>query len=403
MFYKAYPDKMKAAARALYRACPEKKKIASGIYYAKMHSTRLEYFRKYHSCCKTRINIAKKARYLLAAPKPAIREVYLKNIHVHLMCDSQARTQLRKTFVNFHKGMPQTLSRTACTIAARRLLNKALQMRQMQAATLLRSIRYIQSIPIKQREDFGISCHSRSTEPYFYDSAYCPVKRVSPIPINENGACVIANDLDPDGKKKRWECTTECKPLTDAEVDAILTLKESFNGPVEEVRDALDTCDEGCPNVHYTKLISSCPVALKGHPLVCSHVDGGCQSKLRILRAASTHYAVLRNFLHDVHSAISSHTCVSEIDKALCTGNFRKLMEITHMTRFEKLLSNDLQACYQQCTDLACVDLNQPNLELQLEITHAALISELEKEIDDFPEHACCIVVRVCIRENLYQ
>ena len=119
-------------------------------------------------------------------------------------------------------------------------------MRQMQAVTLLRGIRYIQSIPIKQREDFGISCHSRSTEPYFYDSAYCPVKRVSPIPITENGACVIANDLDPDGKK-RWECTTECKPLSDAEVDAILTLKESFNGPVEEVRDALDTCDEGCP------------------------------------------------------------------------------------------------------------------------------------------------------------
>ena len=29
-------------------------------------------------------------------------------------------------------------------------------------------------------------------------------------------------------------------------------------------------------------------------------------------------------------------------------------------------------------------------MELQLEITHAALISELEKEIDDFPDHACC-------------
>ena len=123
----------------------------------------------------------------------------------------------------------------------------------------------------------------------------------------------------------------ECKPITDAEVDAILTLKGSFNGPVEEVRHALDTCDEGCPTGYYTKLISSCPVALKGHPLVSSDVDGGCRSKL-ILRAASTHYPLLRNFLHDVHSAISSHACVSEIDKALCTGNFRKLMEITHMT-----------------------------------------------------------------------
>ena len=107
------------------------------------------------------------------------------------------------------------------------------------------------------------------------------------------------------------------------------------------MRHTLDTCDEGCPNGHYTKLISSCPVALKGHPLVC-YVDGDCQSKLRILKAASTHYPLLRNFLLDVHSAISSHTCVSEIDKALCTGNFRKLMEITHMTKFEQLLTNDL-------------------------------------------------------------
>ena len=346
-------------------------------------------FGKYHCCFKARVNIAKKARYVLASPKPTLREVYLRDMHVHLMCD---RSQLRQAFMNIHKGMPQIRSRTACRIAARRLLNKALQIRQMQAGSLLRSIRYIQSIPIKQREDFGTSCHSRTTEPYFSDSAYCPVKRVSPIPINEDGACVLANDLDPHGKKKRWECTSECKPLTDVEVDAILSLKESFNGPVEEVRHALDVCDEGCPNGHYTKLISACPVALKGHPLVCSQLDGGCQSKLRILRAASTHFPLLRNFLHDVHSAISSHICVTEIDKVLCTGNFRKLMELTHMTMFAQLLSNDLESCYQQCTDLACDDsaLSHPNLELQLEITHAALISELEKEIEDFPDHACC-------------
>ena len=265
-------------------------------------------------------------------------------------------------------------------------------MRQLQAGALLWSIRYIQSIPIKQREDFGISCHSMSTEPYFYDAAYCPVKIVSPIPINEDGACVVASELNPDGNKKRWECSTECKPLTNTEVDAILTLKEAFNGEIEEVRHALDTCDEGCPNGHYTKVIGLCPVALKGHPLVCCDVGGGCQSKLRILRAASTHFPLLINFLHDVHSAISSHTCVFEIDKALCTGNFRKFMEITHMTKFAQLLSNDLESCYQQCTDFACDDsaLSHPNLELHLEITHAALISELEKEIEDFPDHACC-------------
>ena len=119
---------------------------------------------------------------------------------------------------------------------------------------------------------------------------------------------------------------------------------------MEEVRHALYVCDESCPNGHYTKLISACPIDLKGHPLVCSHVDG-CQSKLRILRAASTHYSLLRNFLHDVHSAISSHVCVSEIDTALCTGNFRKLMELTR----DKVWSNDLDSCYISAMHRLCM------------------------------------------------
>ena len=45
---------------------------------------------------------------------------------------------------------------------------------------------------------------------------------MSPIPINEDGAYVIGNELHPDGKKNRWKCTSECKPLTDTGVDAIL-------------------------------------------------------------------------------------------------------------------------------------------------------------------------------------
>ena len=57
----------------------------------------------------------------------------------------------------------------------------------------------------------------------------------------------------------------------------------------------------------------------EGHPLVCFN-DGNCVSKLRILRAASTHYPLLRNFLHDA---------VTTIDNALCAADFHSLMEIT--------------------------------------------------------------------------
>ena len=129
---------------------------------------------------------------------------------------------------------------------------------------------------------------------HFYDSAYQHVKRDIPIPVNEDGQCVVAKELHTDGKgacaqRKKWECCSECKPVTDTEVDAILTLKAAFEKPPQTVRHALDECDSGCPSGHYCKVIEFSSVDLKGHPLVCSSTSGGCQSQLRVLRAAATH------------------------------------------------------------------------------------------------------------------
>ena len=108
-----------------------------------------------------------------------------------------------------------------------------------------------------------------------------------------------------------------------------------------------DDFGEGCHG-HYTRLIGSNPIDLKGHPLVCSN-DGGCQSKLRVLRAATTHFPVLRKLLRQVHSAITNHKCVFEIDKALCTGNYETLMNFVDIKKFESLLCNDVEASYEQC------------------------------------------------------
>ena len=81
--------------------------------------------------------------------------------------------------------------------------------------------------------------------------------------------------------------------ITDAEVAAIVHLRQAFDKPMHEVLSALDTCDDGCPNQHYTRVVSRDDlgwdvIQLQGHPLVRSD-DGGCRSPLRILRAASTH------------------------------------------------------------------------------------------------------------------
>ena len=98
-------------------------------------------------------------------------------------------------------------------------------------------------------------------------------------------------------------------------------MKAAFELPVQGVRSVLASCDDGCPNGHYTNFT---PIDLKGHSLVCCN-DGAYVSKLRNLRAASTLFPVLRKFLNDVHSAITSHTYVFEIDNGLCTSKTHKM------------------------------------------------------------------------------
>ena len=153
------------------------------------------------------------------------------------------------------------------------------------------------------------------------------------------------------------------------------------------MRRTLDKCDE-CPHTHYTKTSGGFAIDRKGHPLICS-IGTGCKSKLRILRAAATHYPLLRKFLHDVHTAIRSHVFVHDIDQALCAGDFCALMELTEMTDFETMLTNDVESTYEQCTD-STVEAVLPQLESRLVVTHAKLITQLEKEINDYPEHVCC-------------
>ena len=133
---------------------------------------------------------------------------------------------------------------------------------------------------------------------------------------------------------------------------AIIDLKEAFDKPIREVRLALDVCDSDCPNQHYTKVVNDVTIDLQGHPLVCYN-DGGCHSKLRILRSAATHFPVLATLLRLVYSGVNSHQYVKNIDKALSAGDFHTLMELTKLNNFEVLLSNEVETTYEQCTEAA--------------------------------------------------
>ena len=401
--YSTNSEMIKAAAREKYSNHPEKKKAASRAYsrqqYSANPSKKHAAARAYMALKRDYMCAQKRAKYVLAEPKHDVKDMYVKKIQSQLLADAEARSQLSDSFPKMHINAPQKVSRTAmCRVADKKLLNKALQLHREHAGSFLQAARLVQTMELTDKNDFREGCHIASTEPFFYDSAYKLVKREYALPIDTNGRCVIAKKVvctsceiprySTEEPPMKWKCSSECKILSDAEVCTIIDLAPAFQKPMRELKYALESVDSGCPNQHYTKYVDN-TVQLKGHPLVCSN-DGGCHSKLRILRSAATHYPVLVTLSHHVYRAIGAHVGVQMIDRALDSGDFHTLMEITKICDFENLLSNDINTSYEQCTKAADSVLTHAGVENELLIEHAQLITQYERGIDDYPEQVCC-------------
>ena len=347
-----------------------------------------------------------KTRYSLTQPTQLLVEKCFRLMQANLLTDEEMKGNLMEQFNSQDFGGEITISKkdlgsAVVRLATKRLIRRSLQLRRKYAGFLLKSIRHIKSITLKTQDDFGKGCHTHSTEPYFYEAAYLHVRETL-IPVNDNGECVVAHQVPTgsvsdalSGRKsaecnKEWECSLHCKPLTYFEIVAIVTLRAAFEGSIEEARQALTECDFGCPFEHFTKAGHNCD--RKGHPIVC-YTGDSCTSALRILRAASTHFAVLRRFLASVTDALSAYRAICDIDNALKSGDYQRLVK---MAGVKSLLSCDVDEKYEdlQSSDLP---LRRPTLETELSIVHAALIAGYEKEIYDFSEHTC-----ICC-ERLYQ
>ena len=208
---------------------------------------KLRFYKKFYAKHREEICASKRGRYALSEPKPAAKEFYVKEMQRHLLNDSGARIQLMEAFKRQYKSAAnrKVMIKAVCRIAAKRLLNKALQLRKEHTGTLLKTTRAVSSLNIKGRDDFGEGCHTASSDPYFYDSAYQPVQRAYAIPINENGRCVVASEIGSSelesskGKGEqqpmKWSCYSECKAVTEPEVAAIVHLKQAFDQPMQEL------------------------------------------------------------------------------------------------------------------------------------------------------------------------
>ena len=135
------------------------------------------------------------------------------------------------------------------------------------------------------------------------------------LPISRDGKCVTGElvflqNKDGSPQSLHWKCHAACRPLSDEEVDTIVSLREAFNQPMAEIRHIIHTCDDGCLNTHYDRVTDNRPLPRLGHPLVCHIESDTCKSKLRVVRNGSVHYPVLGSFLNHLNRARASSTTI---------------------------------------------------------------------------------------------
>ena len=121
--------------------------------------------------------------------------MYVKEILIHLLVDAEARFLVSDSVPKMHINNKINVSvKAMCRVAAKKLLNKAIQIRKDHPGSLLQAARLVQSMELTDKNDFGDGYHMTSTEPFFYDSAYKLVKKEFALTIDTNGRCITAKN-----------------------------------------------------------------------------------------------------------------------------------------------------------------------------------------------------------------
>ena len=191
----------------------------------------------------------RRARYALSEPKASLTLAYIKQLQRKQLDDDCFKAKLCKRFVRVHKKVARgvseyTVANTACRTAAEEIVYCALEECKNSAGKLLSCVRSVNSKRFPP-EGFGVSYHTASFETWFYDTAYKLVKHQSVIYSYRQCARGLFIAKPVKGSEKRspkhkcgaeiqpncgafftkWECTAECRPLTDEQVTSIAETK----------------------------------------------------------------------------------------------------------------------------------------------------------------------------------
>uniref|UniRef100_A0A1X7VC93 Uncharacterized protein n=1 Tax=Amphimedon queenslandica TaxID=400682 RepID=A0A1X7VC93_AMPQE len=183
--YKFSDNKMDKLKMALNK---ENKKRLNKDYYERNYS---------HILYRLRSN------YSLPAPNSEAKEYYFMKIMEALYYSPEIVDDLlpsRMKGVDFENISYDSKCNSASSI----LLESVLKNRSHKVGVLIRAAKSIKKMKLNSFSDFGEQCHTKNSEPYFYESAYLypnddfDSQLDSPIaiPVDANGICYVAGVVD---------------------------------------------------------------------------------------------------------------------------------------------------------------------------------------------------------------
>ena len=111
-----------------------------------------------------------------------------------------------------------------------------------------------------------------------------------------------------------------------------------------------------------------------------------------------------------LYEAIRLHRLLDNIDTRLCAGDFKKLVKVCDIEDYKVLFATSCSSVDAVSVDAVADDtdlpigLQQPNLpdlESELHVQYAAIISEVEKKFSNDAEFPCCSCERLLLRKQV--
>ena len=207
--YRSNPALKIAAVLARYKKHRRQHKLAMRMHYKQSQLHRLLSAQKAYyapSGSKKAATVPSHAKmtvkasacsYSLHQPKQHTRELYVKVMKQAVLQMPSVRRELTCTFKDSKKCASGQLTRSELTIAVlniavRMVVSKALRERKAAVGEFLAAVRKVNNLHWSN-DDFGDCCHAASSERYFYGQSYAVcATRNTPIPVKENGTCLVA-------------------------------------------------------------------------------------------------------------------------------------------------------------------------------------------------------------------